>query len=141
MMRVGLVACSAQTLAVAAPARQLYQGNLFKLSAAWMERRRDLDAWAILSAFHGVVMPSDIIAPYNLALGCPTSVGNLVWGQLVRFQLRRLFGDATFIVIAGRPYVAGLEGLRVEDVIRQWWPERCPGIGAIMREVKRDLAR
>ncbi len=67
-MRIGLVGCCKKKLDRAAPARELYQSDLFKSSVAWLEARDELDGWAILSAKHRLVMPDDVIYPYELSL-------------------------------------------------------------------------
>jgi hypothetical protein len=47
----------------AEPAKDLYRSALFRLSRAWAERYAD--AWAVLSAYHGVVEPDQVIEPYD----------------------------------------------------------------------------
>lgn len=61
-MRVALIACSASKHAANMPARDLYAGNLYRLSRAWVERRLEpkhhplFSGWGILSAKHGLLM-------------------------------------------------------------------------------------
>jgi len=57
------VACSATTLDHPAPAAELYQGQLFRKSKAFVERW--CHAWSILSAEHWVVAPDDALEPYD----------------------------------------------------------------------------
>lgn len=63
---IGLVACSATKLAWAAPARDLYQGQLFRAARAFAEKH--CDRWYILSAMHGVLEPAQVVEPYDLSL-------------------------------------------------------------------------
>lgn len=66
MTALALIACCARKLAEAAPARSLYQGQLFKGSVALAEARGW--RWAVLSAKHGLVMPEEVIEPYEQRL-------------------------------------------------------------------------
>ena len=63
---VALVACSAAKLTEPAPAKDLYQGQLFRLARAWAERFAA--RWYVLSALHGVLDPSRVIEPYDLSM-------------------------------------------------------------------------
>ena len=64
--RIGLVGCVKEKATQPRPARDLYLSPLF------MGRRRFVEAacseWWILSALHGLVHPSDVLAPYDLAM-------------------------------------------------------------------------
>ncbi len=65
-MIVGLISCGAVKAAHAKPARDLFTGAWFKLAAQLIERNSD--EWGILSAMHGLVMPYEVIEPYNVGL-------------------------------------------------------------------------
>lgn len=65
-MMIALIACSAAKLPSPAPARDLYQGQLFRAARAWAEAHAD--AWYILSALHHVLDPAEVVEPYNLSL-------------------------------------------------------------------------
>lgn len=60
-----LVACCGRKLKDAAPAADLYISSLFKKSRTYAEQR---GRWFILSALHGLVDPTAMIAPYNVTL-------------------------------------------------------------------------
>jgi hypothetical protein len=67
------VACSGKKTETAAPARELYLGQLFKKSVAYIEAvdpgAVDPGApWFILSALHALVLPDEVIAPYEYRL-------------------------------------------------------------------------
>lgn len=121
-MRVGLISCSAGKLAKAAPAAQLYTGPLFALSRAWIEERKELGAWAILSAKHGVVMPDQVIEPYDLSLDAMNVADRKAWAERTRDQIVSLWGrDTIYMVVAGDHYRRALDDLPyVEDVIGAW---------------------
>lgn len=123
--RIGLIACSAIKLEHAAPARELYQGPIFKLARAWMERRADaFDTWAILSANYGLLMPDDVVEPYDVALSSLPIEERRAWAERTRRQIIHRWGcERIFTVIAGAEYreALGPSGfLKVEDVIGTW---------------------
>lgn len=64
---VGLVSCGGKKRDTASPARDLYIGDLFTKSKTWVEAF--CDEWAILSAKHYLLMPDEVIEPYDLKLG------------------------------------------------------------------------
>lgn len=143
-MRVALVGCSGTKLDRPAPARELYAGNLFKLSVRWVERR-PFDAWAILSAKHGLVLPDEVIEPYDVMLDGRRLKA---WAALVEKQLVLRWGEgAIYTLLAGDQYGVAVQGLPfVEDVFRGWARQRKldghrrTGIGVLMRELKLDRA-
>ncbi len=61
-----VVGCGKRKLAVAAPARVLYTGSLFVAARKYAEASGE--RWAILSAEHGLVLPSIVLAPYDQKL-------------------------------------------------------------------------
>lgn len=66
MRTIALVACSTTKLSTPAPARDLYQGHLFRLSRAWAERFAS--SWYILSAKYAVLDPDRVIEPYDFSM-------------------------------------------------------------------------
>jgi hypothetical protein len=66
MSRVALIACSARKLDRPAPARELYQGDLFRRAVAYAGAT--CDCWYVLSAPHHVVDPHQVLEPYELSL-------------------------------------------------------------------------
>jgi hypothetical protein len=62
------VACSGKKTETAAPARELYLGQLFKKSVAYIEAVDAGAPWFILSALHALVLPDEVIAPYECRL-------------------------------------------------------------------------
>lgn len=80
--RVVLIGCVAAKLPDVAAARDLYTSPLF------VKRRDYAEAsghpWAILSAAHGLLLPDDIVHPYNLELKKPAIAD---WSARVRLAL------------------------------------------------------
>lgn len=103
-----LIACSARKLAHAAPAKELYQGDLFKKQRAWIEKAGH--RWAILSAKHGLVQPDDIIEPYEQALKNMTRAENIRWALRTNQQLREAYGNPVILALVGLPYRRALHG-------------------------------
>jgi len=119
--KIGLVACSRTKADHAAPARDLYQGALFRASAAYAEEV--CDEWYILSAKHGLVSPDTILEPYDESLYDLSAAERREWGVDILVAL----GHAgclsprypiSWLVLAGKRYrecfVPGLMGEIVE---------------------------
>lgn len=94
---IALVACGKAKLDRAAPARDLYIGNLFRAARAHVEAA-SYDTWYILSAKHHLVHPDTVIAPYDYRLPKRASVRE-AWARAVDCDLRdpRLGNLGTFM--------------------------------------------
>jgi hypothetical protein len=117
--RIALIGCSAQKLARPAPARELYTGALFRFSVAYAEKRGL--RWVVLSAKHGVVLPDDVIEPYDMTLARWTPPQIMKWGIGVGGDLERRFPGARYVFLAGSMYwvaVSSFARNRVEDPLR-----------------------
>jgi hypothetical protein len=107
---VVLVGCGKQKLARAAQAKDLYTGQLFRLARAYAERVGD--EWAILSAKHFLVMPDDVIEPYDLCLGdldrdhLRQWIGNTNW--FIRSRWKTWENPVRFVCLAGKEYARAL---------------------------------
>jgi hypothetical protein len=101
-----LVACCGPKLSSAAPAADLYVSTLFKKARIYAERR---GCWFILSALHGLVDPTEIIAPYDVTLKKLPAAKRREWGRKVREQMENggLIG-LPFVALAGKDYVQPL---------------------------------
>jgi len=149
-MRVALVACSSLKAPFACRARELYQGNLFRLSVAWIDRRAHVYRhWGILSAKHGLVLPDDRVEPYDVALDDMTAEQRRAWELSTRQMLVDQWGaGSVYTMLCGAQYVQATRGLPfVENVFYHWAMQRRDerkrtrtGIGILMRELKRDRA-
>lgn len=65
-----VIQCGKAKLEHAAPARDLYVSQPFKMARAAVER--DGRPWLILSARHGLISPDRILAPYDRTLNSRT---------------------------------------------------------------------
>lgn len=111
MKRTYLVACSAKKLPHAAQARDLYQGQAFKMARQIAELEQA--DWLILSAVHGLVHPTATIHPYDLTLRQLGIRDWQHWSSTVRGQLRELanagrFLDRTITILAGELYATSV---------------------------------
>lgn len=142
-MRVGLLGCGKQKLDHAAPAAELYCGSYFRLCRTWLEQQ-GLDAWGILSAEHGLVLPEQVLEPYDVALGQLDAGARRSWAISTRCQLQAQWPEARYLVLAGAPYRAALAGLPADDVLAAWGHEerqagRRMGIGAIKKRLISEI--
>src|SRR5580700_10605924 len=87
--RVALVGCSAQRLAHAAPARELYTSALFRASLAYAEAT--CGATVIVSAYHGAVAPNALIGPYARNLRLASKADRVAWGERTVGQVLHSF--------------------------------------------------
>lgn len=99
--RVVLVACCGKKLPYPAPARELYQSELFRKSRAYAEQHGD--EWLILSALHGVVHPDATVAPYDQTLNDMPAEDRRAWSARVARQLAAYAADE-LTVLAGAAY-------------------------------------
>lgn len=125
MSRVILVACSATKLDHPAPAADLYQGDVFRLLRRIIEHPQMhglYSRWGILSAKHGLVMPEQVLAPYDVTLSAMPPEERRAWDAMVAQQLADRWGaGAIYRVYAGRDYIGWERRIpHVEDVFG-WW--------------------
>lgn len=114
-LHIGLVACCSEKLPTAAPAKILYQSELFTKSRKWV--KSNCGQWLILSAKHHVVHPDEFLDPYNETLNDRSAAERLAWSTEVSSQLVYLFPDPTntiFYILAGEKYCGYLVGLLLE---------------------------
>jgi hypothetical protein len=106
-MRIALVSCVKSKQPNPAPARDLYTSALFRKMRAFAER--NADRWFILSAEHGLVEPSQILAPYERTLNRMRRAERDEWASRVRAQpSETLPAGAEVTVLAGERYREGL---------------------------------
>jgi len=112
-MDIALLACCKRKLDTLAPARDLYQGTLFKHALAYVEQIVRPDRTFILSAAYHVVTPCDRIWPYDKTLNDFTAREVRTWGGWVQTKLHvqhaiRVVTEHRWIILAGRTYRKGL---------------------------------
>lgn len=143
--RISVVSCSARKLDHMAPARELYSSDLFRKSLAFAEASSDLVV--IASAKLGLVMPDDLIEPYDLRLAALSEAERAVWAERVVWVLVSMLSKSQAArgvelqILAGYAYA---EPLRVAAEARGWvcrFPLAGLGIGARRRWLKVSLAR
>lgn len=86
-MKIGLIGCVHTKLDTPAPARDLYTSPLFKYRRLYVETF--CHDWGILSAKHGLLLPDQVVEPYEEKLK-PQHAEN--WALNVRRQLLRQWG-------------------------------------------------
>lgn len=107
-MKLILVSCCGKKLSHPAPAKVLYTSDLFKKSRAYAESQGDI--WAILSAKLGLVMPDEVIAPYDMTLTTQKRDLKEAWSYKVLESIRTLDQPITEIeVLAGRDYIGWVD--------------------------------
>jgi hypothetical protein len=102
-----LVACVAGKAQDATHARLLYRSDWF------IKARRYCESWgfrwAILSAKHGLVLPDQVIEPYNLTLLELHHADRQAWAEKVRHQVAAQ-NPSRLVLLAGRAYRAPFAG-------------------------------
>lgn len=135
-MRVGLVSCSKQKADVLpgseVKASELYTSTLFNKSRRYVEAC--CDAWGILSARHGLLMPDDMISAYEQTLAQMSAVQRMAWAIKVADAIAERWGfDAEYVVLAGKRYSTAVAGFPHTD-----FPLRGLNMGARLRWLNRQ---
>ena len=100
---IGLVSCGKTKLPYAAPARDLYTGQLFRAARAYVEARGW--QWWILSAKHGLLHPETIITPYDVTLTTMKHEQRRAWAERVLGQIaQEVPPDSAVVILAGVAY-------------------------------------
>lgn len=107
MRKVTLIGCGKKKLPHLAKAKDLYIGQLFKFSRGYAERSTP-NSWAILSAKYGLLLPDDLIAPYDITLTTMSKEQRANWGALVLSKILTTFPESSFQIIAGSAYTEPL---------------------------------
>jgi len=125
-----LVACCGPKLNGMHEAGNIYQSDLFQKSKEWAEREGD--AWAILSAKHGVLSPTEVIQEYDVTLNEMPAAKRREWCDMVREQLAP-WKPERIVVLAGNRYC--------EWITDEWMTERPMeglGIGQQLAWLKKE---
>lgn len=102
------IACSKTKRSWECPARDLYQGELFR--KAMLVVPSYFPNTYILSAKYGVVHPEEKIAPYNLTLKNMTATERKEWAAKVRRQMKERMLPEPFVFFTGVLYCEGFSG-------------------------------
>lgn len=103
-MRIGLVGCVKTKRPGPSPAEDLYDSVLFRGRRRFVEAT--CDRWFILSAKHGLVVPNEVLAPYEETLNDKPSSAKRQWAAAVLDQLVEVahIPGTVFEVHAGADY-------------------------------------
>lgn len=105
-----LVGCAKSKLDHSSSARDLYTSPLFRLRRDWAEQSGK--PWFILSALHGLLLPEELVAPYDCYLPHESTAYRLAWGRRVLARLDELavpLAHARVEIHAGSVYVEPIE--------------------------------
>lgn len=98
-----LVACAAGKLAHPAPARDLYDSQLYRASRTYAERMGA--PWYILSAKHGLLHPDTVVEPYDVTLNTMTRAERIQWSaRVINTLVSAHFEPQEVVLLAGRAY-------------------------------------
>jgi hypothetical protein len=119
LFRVGLVACAKRKLKRRAKAEELYTSPGFRLARRYCELSCDL--WAILSAKHGLVLPHEMIEPYDKTLQKMPADERRLWQGFVAGEVVSWLGGfapsrVEIVLLAGKDYRAGFESPQFRSV-------------------------
>lgn len=127
---IGVVGCSNMKRSEPCAAKDLYVGQLFIKSKQLFELMGI--KWVVLSAKHGLVMPDQIIEPYNVTLNTMGAKERRAWVNSTREQLEATFPKGTvYYATAGVRYREALEPFPHHA------PLRGLGIGEQLAELNR----
>lgn len=101
-----VVGCGKSKLDRPAPAAELYTGSLFRAARRYCEARGE--PWVIVSGEHGLILPEQVIAPYDKRAPLDR-IARGFWAQLVVERLLKLAGGPVFVeLLAGKTYTEPL---------------------------------
>jgi hypothetical protein len=111
MKTVVLVACVAGKKNKPAPAKDLYDSDLFHKSMAYANKLTDENDIYILSAKHKLLPISKVIAPYDMTLKDFSSDEKQAWSEDVLNSLKQRYdlNKTKFVFLAGEAYKKYLE--------------------------------
>lgn len=145
MNRVVLIACSKSKLPTRAPARDLYTGQLFRLSLAYAETRAE--HVFVVSAMHGALRLDEAVDPYDLTMRDIPRNRRALWAaQTLGIVLLETGMPSSLELLVGEAYAAPLRAILADLPARtgQRFPEpsyplRGLGIGERKRWLREQL--
>lgn len=129
-----IIGCGASKLAHAAPALELYTGNLYRARLAYARRLYGAPSF-VLSGLHGLIPADRVIEPYEYNLQSATKRQREAWAARVARAVDEL-EPGPLVVLASGPYLAEwpeASGRSVEV------PARGLTLGASLSWFKREL--
>ena len=101
--KIALVACVGTKNTVPSPARELYTSAWFRKASSYAQQVAA--RWFILSAKYGLVLPDQVIAPYDETLNCMRAAQRRAWAKRVLQALRHeVHAGDDIIILAGQRY-------------------------------------
>ena len=134
MAQIVLIGCSKSKLDHCAPARDFYQGPIFKKSLAAAEKLYPEAQIYVLSAKYGLVPIDQVICPYDETLNGKPANHIKNWVAKVINQMKKLGIDPqndNFIIFAGKNYRKYLPLDNAKNMF-----DGCKGIGDILKKLK-----
>lgn len=108
MSAIFLISCVASKLGRPAAARDLYVSSLFRKARAYVEGTGW--PWFVLSAEHGLLLPSQVVSPYEKTLNTMPVAARKAWAEQVLAALEpHLAGVDQVVFLAGHRYREFLE--------------------------------
>lgn len=108
MRKVALVACVKDKLNIPSKAIELYNNEAFR---TWIKdaQSKDVDQIYILSGKYGLILPEEIIEPYDLNLNSQTDKYQIEWYRNVLKRLTELedLNSTHFILYTNNTYYKG----------------------------------
>lgn len=110
MSRIAFIACSKTKKRYPAPARELYQGSLFKKALRYTES--EFNQVYILSAKYGLVSLDKVISPYEKTLNNMSVKERKKWAEIVLEQMEEegLDDPSSHYFFTGSNYCEYFEG-------------------------------
>lgn len=85
-MEITIIACSKHKRTQISQAKDLYTGQLFRLSRMFAEEHSQ-ESWVILSALYGMVLPTEVLPPYEVTLKYVSKKAKEQWASDVALNL------------------------------------------------------
>lgn len=124
-----LVSCVKQKQSLPCEARDLYVSQWFSKARRYVEQQNG--RWFILSAQHGLVEPSRVLAPYQLTLNAMPRPERERWASSVWQSLTDIVEQhPTVVILAGRRYAELLVPRLAERGVSVELPLHGLGIGS-----------
>lgn len=136
-----VIGCGKAKLDRKVPARELYTGSLFVAARRYAEAKGG--PWAVLSAEHGLVLPTEELAPYERKLRLK---GGLLRHWAMRAATRCVHilsetnGESVVEVLAGHPYAWPFRNELHWMGVKSTEPLEGLGLGLRLQWLSRELA-
>jgi len=122
-----LVSCVGKKLTYPSVAADLYQSDWFVKARSYAEQKGN--RWYILSAQHGLIDPTQQVAPYEKTLTTMSIEERRTWAQQTFEQLKRKVPRGKVVILAGQKYRENLVPLMLSAGYNVDVPMRGLGIG------------